>query len=90
MKGRAVLAVRRRSAIALLGLAMIAAVSRTSAATHRITTSKGRAGVSFFADGLITDPSETLPIYRPPAGYRGGDAWRALTDEDWRSLHPFN
>lgn len=83
-------AVCRRSAIALLGLSMIAVVSRTFAATPRVTTSKPRARLSFFADGLIIDPSGTLPIYRPPDGYRGGDAWQALTDADWRSLHPYN
>lgn len=88
--GREMLAVRRRSALALLGFALIATVPLTSATATRGRTSKGRARVSFFADGLIIDPSGTLPIYSPPAGYRGGDAWSALTDEHWRHLHPFS
>lgn len=87
--GRDMLAVRRRSALALLGLALIAIVPLTSATAHRVRASKGRMRVSFFADGLIVDPSGTLPIYRAPDGYRGGDAWSALTDEHWRRLHPF-
>ena len=84
------LAVHRRSALALLGFALIATVPFSSATANRIRASKGRMRVSFYADGLIIDPSGTLPIYRAPDGYRGGDAWSALTDEHWRHLHPFS
>jgi len=40
--------------------------------------------IAYFADGLLHDPTGTLPAYRAPRGYRGGAAIAALDERQLR------
>ena len=40
--------------------------------------------IAYFADGLMHDPTGTLPAYRAPRGYRGGAAIAALDERQLR------
>jgi hypothetical protein len=65
----------RREALALL--AIVSAMATGTPAAFAQGTAPGRplrskaAVLSYFNDGLMADPSATLPAFRRPGGYRG-------------------
>lgn len=65
----------RREALALLAITGAVATGAAPALSYRAASGRAlgakTAVTSYFNDGLLADPSATLPPYRRPGGYRG-------------------
>jgi hypothetical protein len=75
----------RRSALKIcgLGLGLVGGGWPVHAARAGKPPSPGPV-IAYFADGLLRDPTGTLPAYRAPRGYRGGAGIAALDERQLR------
>ena len=80
------LSCNRRSALAACGagLGMVAGAIPLPVAATRSPAGPAVPVFAYFADGLLHDPTGTLPAYRAPRGYRGGAAIAALDERQLR------
>ena len=69
-----------------LGLGLVAGgwPARAAAALGDERSPPAGPVIAYFADGLLRDPTGTLPAYRAPRGYRGGAGIAAFDERQLR------
>lgn len=69
-----------------LGLGLVAGgwPARAAAALGEKPPPPAGSVIAYFADGLLQDPTGTLPAYHAPRGYHGGAGIAALDERQLR------